>query len=150
MKAVRLITALIFFCLCIIAGCSTRIPLADAKAVLKSHEQFSKEGNLENILSNFADDVVLLAPGMPLLKGKDACRNFYAGMLKMGKTEFTHEYDGAEIVRDLVILHGTAKGTMTMSDSKVIQLANNFIITVKYPSDGRMKIWRGAFAPSGQ
>ena len=131
-------------------ACTTRHSVEDAKAVIKSHEQFSKAGDLEGIMSNMADDVVFLAPGMPLMKGKDACRNFYTGMVKMGKTEFTHNYDGAEIIGDVVVLHGLATGTTTMPDASVIHFANNFIIAVKYQSDGKIKLWRGAFAPSSQ
>ncbi len=147
MKTKLLLT---FFITCMIVGCSHRNPVEDAKAVLISHEQFSKAGDLEGIMSNMAEDVIFLAPGIPLLKGKEACRNFYNGMLKMGKTEFTHNYDGAEIIGDAVILHGLATGTTTMPDSSVIHFANNFIITVKYQHDGKMKLWRGAFAPSSQ
>ena len=136
--------------ICLLIGCATRHPIEDAKAVVKSHEQFSKAGKLDDIMSNFADDVVMLVPGMPLVKGKDAVGKFYAGMLTMGKSEFIHEYDGAEIVGDAVILHGIAKGTTTRLDSSVVHYANNFILTFKYQPDGKMKLWRGAFAPSSQ
>jgi uncharacterized protein (TIGR02246 family) len=128
-------------------GCSARHPVEDAKAVIKAHEEFSKAGDLEKIMSNMADDVVLLTPGMPLIKGKETCRKFYSGMVTMGKVEFTHDIQGAEIVGDAVILHGFAHGTMTKPDSTIIPLANNFIVTLKYQSDGKMRFWRGAVAP---
>jgi len=147
MKSKLLLTLFITY---LFVGCSNRNPVEEAKAVVTSHEQFSKAGDLEGIMSNMADDVVFLAPGMPLMKGKDACRNFYTSMIKMGKTEFTHNYEGAEIIGDVVILHGLATGTTTMPDAGVIHFANNFILTVKYQSDGKMKLWRGAFAPSSQ
>jgi uncharacterized protein (TIGR02246 family) len=139
-----------FLLICLFLGCSTRHPVEDAKAVVKSHEEFSKAGKLDDIMSNFADDGVFLTAGMPLIKGKDAIRQFYAGMLTMGKVEFTHQYDGAEIVGDAVVLHGIAKGTMTKPDSTVIQLANNFIMTLKYQQDGKMRFWRVAGAPNSQ
>jgi len=135
---------------CLLLGCATRHPVEDAKSVAKSHEDFAKAGNLDGVLSNFADDFVGLVPGMPLVKGKDAARKFYGGVLSTSKSEFVHEYDGAEIVGDAVILHGIAKGTLTKPDSSVAPFANNFIMVLKYQSDGRMKFWRVAFAPSSQ
>lgn len=136
--------------ICLLVGCTTRHPIEDAKAVAKAHEEYAKAGNLDAVVRNFADDFVGLVPGMPLIKGKDAARTFYAAVLATGKSEFTHEYDGAEIVGDIVILHGIGKGTLTKPDSSVTPFANNFILVLKYQSDGTMKFWRGAFAPNSQ
>ncbi len=111
-------------------GCATRHPIEDAKAVVKSHEQFAKAGKLDEIVSNFADDFVSLVPGMPLLKGKDAAGKFYAGMLTIGKSELM-KYDGAEIVGDAVILHGIGKGTLHQARLKCrSSFANNFILVL--------------------
>jgi ketosteroid isomerase-like protein len=142
-------TSIILF-LCLLTGCATRNPVEEAKAVVRSHEEFSKAGNLDGVMSNMADDVVLLAPGVPLIKGKEACRNFYAAALAMGRGEFTHDYHGAEVAGDLVVLYGFAHGTMTRPDSTSVPLANNFILMLKYQPDGKLKMWRGAFAPASQ
>ena len=135
---------------CFLLGCSSRYPVEDAKAVLKSHEEYSKAGNLDGVMGNMADDVVGLVPGMPLFKGKDACRAFYSNVFKMGKSEGTHEYQGADIVGDVVVLYGVVHGKMTGPDSTVTALANNFILALKYQPDGKIKLWRIAFAPSAQ
>ena len=132
---------------CLLLGCATRHPIEDAKVIAKSHEAFAKAGNLDSVMSNFADDFVGLVPGMPLIKGKDSARRFYGGVLSTTKSEFVHEYDGADIVGDAVSLHGTAKGTLTKPDSTVAPFVNNFMMVLKYQPDGRMKFWRAAFAP---
>jgi len=134
----------------LLVGCSTRHPVEEAKAVLKSHEQFSKAGDLDGIMSNIAEDVVCFFPGTPIIKGKEACRNFYAAVLKASKSEFIHEYDGAEIVGDAVILHGTARGTTTMPDSSVTHFVSNFLTVLRYQPDGKLKLWRGTSVPSAQ
>jgi ketosteroid isomerase-like protein len=139
---------LLLACLCL--GCASRHPIEDAKAVAKSHEELAKAGDLEGIMNNFADDYVGLVPGMPFIKGKDALRKFYGSVLSTGRSEFVHEYEGAEIVGDAVILHGIGRGTLTKADSSVDRFANNFILILKYQSDGKMKMWRGTFAPSSQ
>jgi len=86
----------------------------------------------------------------PLIKGKAALRTLYGAVLSTGKTKFTHEYQGADIVGDAVILYGVGKGTVTNPDSSVDRFDNNFILILKYGPDGKMKIWRGAFGPSSQ
>ena len=134
----------------LLLGCATRNPLEEAKAVLKSHEEYVKAGNLDGVINNMADDIIGMAPGMTLIKGKDEFRAFYSSVFKMGKSEFVHDYHGADIVGDVVILHGLARGTLTLHDSTTSPLANNFMIALRYQSDGKLKVWRAAFAPSSQ
>ena len=134
----------------VFAGYATRDPIQEAKSVITSHEQYAKAGNLEGILSNMADDAVALTPGLPLIKGKQAVKEFYAGVLAMGKSEFSHLYDGADLAGDVVVLYGLATGKTTLKDGTVTALANNFLIVMKRQADGKMKCWRVAFAPSGK
>jgi ketosteroid isomerase-like protein len=139
------------FLVCLLAfGCSPRSPVEDAKAVITAHENFVASENLDGILSNTADDIVVLVSGMPLIKGKQGVRDFYAGMFKAGKSQFIHEYQGSDVVGDAAILYGTAKGSLTKPDSTVVQFANNFILAFRYQADGKIKFWRVAFAPSSQ
>jgi ketosteroid isomerase-like protein len=132
------------------SGCSTRNAIEDAKAVVTAHENFVASENLDGILSNTADDIVVLVPGMSLIKGKQAVRDFYAGMFKAGKSQFIHEYQGSDVVGDGAILYGTAKGSLTKPDSTAVQFANNFILVFRYQADGKIKFWRVAFAPTSQ
>lgn len=126
----------ILFCLFVI-GCTGRNPIQEGKDVNKAHEDYVKGRNLDGILSNTADDIVVLTPGVALMKGKQAVREFYTGNFGMGKSEFVHEYEGAEVVGDAVVLHGLAKGKLTRADGSVTEFANNFIITMKYRRMGR-------------
>ncbi len=137
-------------CLLVFTGYATLNPIQEAKDVIKSHEQYVKAGNLEGILSNTADDVVVLTPGLSLIKGKQAFKEFYAGVLAMGKSEFSHMYDGADLAGDAVVLYGLATGKTTLKDGTVTAMANNFLIVMKRQADGKMKFWRIAFAPSGK
>ncbi len=121
----------------------------EAKAVIASHEQFAKAGDLDGIMTNVADDVVMLAPDAPLVQGGDAFREFYTGLLRLGQWDFGHDYEGAEVVDDTVLLHGIARGTLTLNDGDTTPLANNFLLVLRRQADGRLRFWRGAFAPSG-
>jgi ketosteroid isomerase-like protein len=125
------------------------VAVEQAKAVLASHETLVISGNLDGILENMAEDIVVLAPDAPLVVGREATRQLYVGILGMGAWDATHHYDGAEVVGDLVILHGVARGTLSSEGGVAAEIANNFILTLRKETDGNYRVWRAAFAPSG-
>ncbi len=124
-------------------------PIQEAKTVVERHEALVREENLDGIVANAADDVVVLAPDVPLVEGKAALREFYSGMLAMGKWDFGHDYAGAEVVGDMVVAHGVARGTLTLAGGEVSSFANNFLLTFRKQADGKYRFWRVAFASSG-
>ncbi len=118
--------------------------IAAAKAIIASHEVYAASGDLEGVVSNVADDVVGMFPGTPLIQGKTAFREFYAGLLKLGSWKFTHDYTGAAVDGDLVFLDGVSRGTLTPANSAAASFANNFMFVLKLDATGRYKILRGA------
>jgi ketosteroid isomerase-like protein len=124
-------------------------PVDQAKSIIASHEDLAKAGDLDGITANFADDIVVLATDMPLVEGKAAVREMYAGLLHMGSWDFVHDYSGVEVVADLVILHGVARGSLIPESGEPDEFANNFLIIMKRQADGHYRFWRVAFAPSG-
>ena len=129
-------------------ACTRGDAVAGAKDVIRSHEQFAKAGDLDGVLSNVADDIVLLTPGAPLVQGTAAFRDMYRALFEMGQWDFTHHYDGAAVAGDVIVLHGVARGTLTPAGGQPSAFANNFMLILKPGPDGRFKVWRGAFAPS--
>ncbi len=119
--------------------------------MIKSHEEYAKASDLDGVMTNVADDIVALVPGIPLVEGKDAFKEFYAGLLAMvSLDDFGHNYHGIEIIGDTVVLHGVANGTQTSKDGAATEFANNFILVLKYQPDGKIKFWKIAFAPNSQ
>lgn len=121
-----------------------------AKSVIRSHEVFMAAGDLDGVMSNMAEDVVMLAPDSPLIQGKKAMRATYTSFISMGQWEFGHDYSGEVVVGDLVMLHGIARGSMTPPEGEPVPLANNFMLTLRRDHTGTFRVWRGAFAPSGE
>jgi ketosteroid isomerase-like protein len=121
-----------------------------AKVVLASHEELVRSGDLDGIIQNMAEDIVVLAPDAPLVVGREATRQMYVGMLGMGAVDMIHHYDGAEVVGDLVVLHGVARGTLTPEGGVASEFANNFMLTLRKETDGDYRVWRAAFAPGGE
>ena len=136
--------------LCFVLACANRDPIQDALNTMKSHEDYVKTLNLEGVMTNMADDVVVLA--IPLIVGREAIEEFYAGFFAnlSSVEEFSHNYLGTEIIGNIVFLHGTATFKGTNKDGTTLEMVNNFFLVLKYQPDGRIKIWRNAVAVSSQ
>lgn len=131
-----------------VLGAGAQDAVKDAKDVVASHERVAAAADLEGVMRNVSEDVVVLVPGTPLVKGKQAFREFYKNMLSTGRWAFGHDYEGAEAVGDSVVLHGVARGTLTPSGGPASKFANNFVLVLKKQADGKFRFWRIAFAPS--
>lgn len=138
----------LFVSSCATAPAGRPTPVDEAKLVVQSHERYARSGDLDAIMSNAAEDIVVLAPNMPLIQGKAAFREFYASLLKAGSFDFGHDYSGAALVADTVLLHGVARGTFTPTGAQPNQFANNFILVLRKQPGGKYQFWRIAFGPS--
>jgi ketosteroid isomerase-like protein len=123
--------------------------ISEAKNVVTSHEGLATAGDLDGVMSNMADDIVALVYGVRLIEGKEAFREFYAGLMAVGALEFGHDYTGEEeIGNDVVVLHGVSRGTLTGNDGTVSEFSNNFVHMLRRGDDGQFRFWRASFAPS--
>jgi ketosteroid isomerase-like protein len=100
-------------------------------------------------MRNFADDVVTLVSGLPLVEGRDSARALYTQMLAAGAWDATHHYAGAAVTVDSVVVHGVARGTFTPPGGQPSPVANNFILAFRRNADRHWRAWRVAFAPAG-
>lgn len=119
-----------------------------AKAVIQTHEEYARHGDLELVMTNVDPDIVLVAADSALVRGEDSFRAFYDGLLSMGQWDFTHDYEGADVIGALVFLHGVAPGTFKPNDGPASDFRNNFLHVLRPGEDGRLRIWRAAFAPA--
>lgn len=136
-------------------GCAADTPtradsVDEAQAVIASHEEYAKAGDLDGVMSNVDPDILVLTAGAPLVVGADRFREFYADLFSMGAWDFVHDYHGGEAVGDLVQLFGVARGTLTPPEGAAAPFANNFLLQLRRGDDGRLKVWRAAFAPAAQ
>jgi len=133
--------------LVLVLGAAAADPVAAAKDVIAAHEGFAAAADLDQVMTNFADDIVVLVPNTPLVRGREAFREFYRGILAQGRWEFRHEYQGAVATGDAVILDGVARGTLTAAGGQRSPFANNFLIILRRQADGRFRIAYVSFAP---
>ncbi len=121
-----------------------------AKRVVALHERVTAAADFDGIMANVSDDVVVLVPGTPLVKGKEACRELYKNFLSMGRWAFRHEHEGATATGDVVILHGVSRGTLTPAGAQPSGFANNFVLVLRRQADGKFRFWRIAVASSSK
>lgn len=122
--------------------------IAEAKAVIESHERYAMAGDLDAVMTNVDEDIVMLAGGAPLVEGAAAFRAFYAGIIESGELDFGHDYSGAELFGGLVTLHGVSRGSIVPPNGEAVPFENSFIHLLRRGDDGRLRVWRAAFAPS--
>ena len=114
-----------------VLGAAAEDPVTLAKEVVVSDERFAAAADLDRVMSNFADDIVVLVPDTPLVRGREALREFYRGILAQGRWEFGHDYEGAVATGDAVILHGVARGTLTPPGGQPSEFANNLLLILR-------------------
>ncbi len=144
-------TGFAIFMLVALAGCNTPppAPAVDVAAETgKLHDVESawvKESaakDLDKIVAHYTDDAVLMGPGMPAAKGKDAIRAAWKGVLDAsdGKLQF-----GAERVElgksgDIATTQGPY--TMTVTNPKTKKSAvdkGNYVTVYQKQADGGWK-----------
>lgn len=72
----------LFTVMILLIGCNQKadIDIEKEKATLmqesKDWSNLTKTGDIDKIMEGWADDAIMMAPGLPPLKGKDAIRNY--------------------------------------------------------------------------
>lgn len=146
-------TSLVFLCLVVSACATTNAPhdswIDEAKAVIQSHESFARTGDLAGIMTNVAEDVVVLAPETPLIKGKSAFRELYAGFLKGGTS--TSGMTTKALKSSAIPSYFTGSPEGGSSQRRASQ-PHSLTTSSWYSSQptGRFQFWRIAFGPSGR
>ncbi len=67
----------------VLAACATMQPV-DYRAKAAEFASAASHGNAEGMVAFYADDAVLMPPGAPAMRGKDAIRQFWTGFTGMG------------------------------------------------------------------
>lgn len=153
----------ISFCLLILlAGCTgTKVvdTSTEATALMQTSRDWSASlatGNVETIVSYWADDAVVLAPDMEPMRGKEAIRGFVEGSLEVPGFSIWWEPQEAFVSSSGEIGYLIEHGQMTWTDTLGnINTAYNKTVTIwKKQADGSWKCavdtWNNSPAPGGE
>lgn len=128
---------------CSQAGADTRE--ADAKALRDKETQWNQDfaaKDVDKLTAHFADDAVLMNPGMPASSGKEAIRKVFTGMAADPALSLKFQASHVEVARsgDIGFTHGTY--TMTLTDPNSKQVVNDhgsYVTTYRKQADGSWK-----------
>lgn len=138
----------------LLAGCNTAPPAPATPAVDVAAEQgkirdlemaWSKDAgakDLDKSVANYADDAILMTPGMPAAKGKDAIRAAWKDMLAdpKGKLAFSTERVDVSASGDLASSKGSYTMTMTNPKTKKpVEDKGSYVTVYKKQADGNWK-----------
>ena len=150
MKHVHLL-AILFIML---VGCNTAAgpsAEADKKRITEMSAARAKafnEGNAAAIAIHFTDDALLMAPGKPVAKGRDAVETYYQSIFSEYTTQLESHYEEVEVSGQLAYGRGGAKVTLTPKKGGAVMISTaKYLNILKKQPNGEWKtthdIWNG-------
>ena len=136
----------------LLAGCSQAPPpappdtrAADEMAIRKGDVAWNAEWaakDAERIVSHYADDAILMVPGMPVMKGKEAIRAGLKMVLADPNVSLTFTPNSVDVAKSSDIAFSQGVYTMVTSDPKTkkpVTEKGTYVTTYKKQPDGLWK-----------
>jgi uncharacterized protein (TIGR02246 family) len=132
----------------LLAGCSQTAPdtrEADAKAIKDLESRWNQDfasKDVEKMVAHYADDAVVMSPGMPPSSGKDAIRKMLTEMTADPALSLKFQASRVEVAKSSDIAYTQGSYTMTMTDpssKKVIDDHGSYVTTYSKQPDGSWK-----------
>lgn len=115
----------------------------DVEAIKKAHQDTLEPfnaGDLDTLMTFFTEEAVYMPPGMPVLHGKQAIRDFYAQFKTKVDSLSTDE---VIVAGDWAFERGSVSAAMTVSEgSEAVQVTGKFLDIWQRQPDGSWKIAR--------
>ena len=119
--------------------------IADTKAISDSEAAWAadwKAQDLEKILGYYTDDAIVMEPGMPAMKGKDAIRTGWKQSLNDKNFALTFTTANVEVSKggDLACSYGTFTATLTDAKTrKPVKETGKYVTVYRKTADGSWK-----------
>jgi uncharacterized protein (TIGR02246 family) len=132
----------------LLAGCAQAPPdtrETDTKALKDLETQWNQDfvsKDLEKLAAHYADDAVLMAPGMPSSSGKDAIRKTLKDMVSDAAMSLKFQSSKVEVAKGGDVGYTQGSYTMTMTDPHSKQVINDhgsYVTTYRKQPDGSWK-----------
>ncbi len=118
---------------------------ADVKAITDDEVQWNADWaakDADKIVTHYADDAVLMAPGMEPLKGRDAIKGGLGGMVSDKALSLTFKPSKVDVSKAGDLGYSQGDYQMTMTDPathKVIHDHGTYVTTYRKQGDGSWK-----------
>jgi uncharacterized protein (TIGR02246 family) len=142
----------------ILSGCSA--PATDREAEGRALMQLSRDwsdrvaaGNLDSIMAGWADDAVMMAPGLPPLEGKAAIRQYVEAAMRTPGFSIRWEPVSVHVARAGDMAYMVERNVTTVADSTgALITTHGKVVTVwRKAADGRWEnvidMWNEAPPP---
>jgi ketosteroid isomerase-like protein len=92
-------------------------PKEEALALAETFEAGARAGKVEQMVSIYADDAVLMPPNMPSMIGREAIAQYWGGLLQAGKVDLDLIMEDFHAEGDLAVERGRYEVTSPMVES---------------------------------
>lgn len=124
---------------------------AAIKQALQSLIAADNRGDLDAVLSHYADDAWWLPPSGPRVEGKAAIAARYRELFAANRVEFVVEGVGTELTSALAWATGETRGTVTPKDGGAPRAVHDEFVALFRCESGRYRVvglsWRPAEPP---
>ena len=129
------------------AGTLAEPTVAEVRAAIEAGNQRAAAGmvagDLAASITNYADDAVVMMPGMPMMTGRPAIEAGMKGMMDMMKVDAaSFTTTDVMVSGDMAIETGTYDMTTTMKGAKPVSDKGKYMTLWKRQSDGSWKAIR--------
>jgi uncharacterized protein (TIGR02246 family) len=129
----------------ILTACSSDTHDADVKAIKDNETQWNKDyaaKDLDKIVSHYASDAVLMAPGMASASGKDAIHTMLSQMIGDPALSLHFEATNVDVAKSGDLGYTRGKYTMDMTDPQTKQVVHDhgsYVTTYRKQPDNTWK-----------
>jgi uncharacterized protein (TIGR02246 family) len=133
----------------VMTGCHIVIKMDNLEPDVKSIRELedkareaAKAKDLDLYISFYADNAVLLWPGVPMVIGRAAIRKFMRAFLSMPDFSLSFETAHIEVSRsgDLAYTYGTNKVTLVDPNGKKMKDSGKYLTVYRKQSDGTWQV----------
>jgi uncharacterized protein (TIGR02246 family) len=132
----------------LLVGCNQAPPdtrQADVQVLKDNEAQWNQDyvsKDVDKLVAHYADDAVLMAPGMPPSSGKDAIRKVLQEMMADPALSLKFQASKVEVARSGDLGYTQGSYTLTMTDPNTKQVINDhgsYVTTYRKQADGSWK-----------
>jgi uncharacterized protein (TIGR02246 family) len=105
--------------------------------------------DIERVTACYDEDVVLMVPGAPLVKGAAALRAYYEGVIAAGVSKAEMRIRQVEALGDAVAEVGEYSMKLEPPDGDPFEDVGKYLVVCRRDGEGRLRFWLDMFHSDG-
>ena len=113
----------------------------EARRVVAEIVDADNRGDLETVMSLYADDAVLLPPGEPPVRGRGVIRQRYEAIFSSSTLALVGTVESLRVAGDLAVVRGATSGTVTSkTGGGELKVDDKYVMVLERSDAGRWLI----------